>query len=69
MAQILFELVDVLTEACAFVEEETGCAPSRKLEELIAHRICQLARSGERDPERLKAFAVEGLRRPERTDQ
>jgi hypothetical protein len=28
MAQLLFELVDVLTEACAFVEEETGCAPT-----------------------------------------
>ena len=58
---LLLHLVDVFDEACAIFEQDSGAAPNREIEVLLARRIANFAKIGERDPEKLRAFALEGL--------
>ena len=58
---LLLHLVDVFDEACAVFEQDSGEAPSHDIEVLLARRIADIAKAGERDPGRLMAFALEGL--------
>jgi hypothetical protein len=67
MAHILFNLADVLDQACAILEEERGQPLAAEVEEAIADRITRCARAGERDPEKLRAYALEGYLREEYT--
>ena len=61
MAQLLFRLVDILSEACATFEQVKGCAPGPELEDLMARRIRACAEAGERDANRLQAAALDGF--------
>jgi hypothetical protein len=59
---ILFiHLKDVFLEACAVFEHDQGKPPSPNIEKLLACRIAQLAKEGERDTDCLRAAALEGL--------
>ena len=58
---LLLHLQDVHCEACAIFEHDQGEPPSHEIEVLLARRIAELAQRGERDPERLRTFALEGL--------
>jgi hypothetical protein len=61
MTHILLDLADILDDACAVLEEERGQPLSPEVEELIARRIISLAKGGERDAGKLRAFALQGL--------
>ena len=58
---LLLHLVDVFDEACVIFEQDSGAAPSREIELLLARRISDFAKTGEHDPEKLRTFALEGL--------
>jgi hypothetical protein len=61
MTHILFNLADILDQACAILEEERGQPLATDVEEVIAQRITRCAKAGERDPEKLRAYALEGF--------
>jgi hypothetical protein len=47
MTHILFNLADVLDQACAILEEERGQPLAADVEEAIADRITRCARAGD----------------------
>ena len=57
---LLLELTDVYHEACQLIEE-SGKPLTGELEQAIAHRIAHCAKGGERDLEKIKAYALTGL--------
>ena len=58
---LLLHLVDIFHEACSLLEEERGRPLSTDVELTMAHRIASYAKRGERDPDRLRALALDGL--------
>jgi hypothetical protein len=58
---LLLHLEDVFHEACAVFEQDSGGAPPRDIQVLLAGRISELATTGVHDPDRLRAFALQGL--------
>lgn len=61
LAYIMLQLVDVFNDACTMLEDERGETLSRDVEAIIAQRITECAKQGERDPIKLRAFALQGF--------
>ena len=62
MALVLLQLADVFNDVCTILEDARGEGLSRDVQAMIARRIAQRAKQGERDPAKLRDFALEGFR-------
>jgi len=59
VTHILFNLADVLDEACNILEE-LGVSLTHEIEGLLARRIARIASRGERDRNKLLMMALDG---------